>query len=62
MQELVNFSGSTPGGNDTPTGSTAGNTPKTPAMINTTSATSRIMHPPEDISLVSATCIKASSC
>jgi hypothetical protein len=26
---------------------------KAPAMINTTSATSKIIHPPEDISLVS---------
>ncbi|CAB3375813.1 Hypothetical predicted protein [Cloeon dipterum] len=45
------YGSSTPSGSDTPTGSAASTTPKTPALINTTSATSRIMHPPEDISL-----------
>ncbi|XP_059480544.1 BUB3-interacting and GLEBS motif-containing protein ZNF207 isoform X2 [Neocloeon triangulifer] len=45
------YGSSTPSGSDTPTGSGSSTTPKTPAMINTTSATSRIMHPPEDISL-----------
>lgn len=41
------------GGSGGDSGGGGGMQQKAPAMINTTSATSKIIHPPEDISLVS---------